>query len=89
MTPGQFGRLAAAVREVLNEAIAQEGSTLSDGTYRNALNGAGSYQNMHRVYMRHDEPCRTCGGGPVQRIVQAQRSTFFCPECQKAVGSRQ
>ena len=89
LTPDQIRRLAAAVREVLNEAIVHEGSTLSDGTYRNALNGAGRYQNMHRVYMRRDEPCRTCGGGPVQRIVQAQRSTFFCPKCQKAVGSKQ
>lgn len=82
LTPAQIGRLAASVRKVLNEAIVHEGSTLSDGTYRNALNGAGSYQNMHRVYMRHDEPCLTCGRGPVQRIVQAQRSTFYCPSCQ-------
>ena len=68
---------------ILNEAIAKEGSTLSDGTYRNAINGEGSYQNQHLVYDRADEQCLTCGKGIIQRTVQAQRSTFYCPKCQK------
>jgi formamidopyrimidine-DNA glycosylase len=66
----------------LNSAIEHEGSTLSDGTYRNALNQSGGYQNHHRVYDRAGKPCPTCGHH-VQRIVQAQRSTFFCPTCQR------
>lgn len=70
-------------REVLNEAIRYEGSTLSDGTYRNALNKDGSYQNAHRVYDREGETCLTCRKAAIERIVQAQRSTFFCPRCQK------
>jgi len=69
---------------ILNEAIEKEGSTLSDGTYRNAINGEGSYQNMHLVYDRADQKCSTCKSGTIQRIVQAQRSTFFCPKCQKS-----
>jgi formamidopyrimidine-DNA glycosylase len=68
---------------VLEMAIRYEGSTLSDGAYRNALNKAGGYQNEHRVYARAGEPCRLCGAGTIVRIVQAQRSTFFCPRCQR------
>jgi len=74
--------IAANTLEVLHEAIRYEGSTLSDGTYRNALNQSGSYQNAHRVYDRAGEICPTCRKGTILRIVQAQRSTFFCPHCQ-------
>jgi formamidopyrimidine-DNA glycosylase len=76
-------RLHAALRHVLEEAIRYEGSTLSDGTYRNVLSAAGSYQNHHRVYDREGQPCPRCRDGRIRRIVQAQRSTFFCPRCQK------
>jgi len=68
---------------ILNEAIEKEASTLSDGTYRNAINGEGSYQNQHLVYDRANEPCLTCQKGTIERIVQSQRSTFFCPRCQR------
>ncbi len=72
----------AAMRDVLETAIRFEGSTLSDGTYRNALNQNGGYQNHHRVYDRAGKPCRTCGSHTVQRLLQAQRSTFYCANCQ-------
>jgi len=75
-------KLAKSSREVLSKAIACEGSTLGDGTYRNALNQTGSYQNHHRVYMREGEACLTCRKGRILRVVQGQRSTFFCPLCQ-------
>jgi len=78
-------RIASATRRVLQKAIRYEGSTLADGTYRNALNKKGSYQNHHRVYGRESELCRCCRVGRVQRIVQSQRATFFCPECQPLV----
>lgn len=74
-------RIHSAMRHVLEEAIRHEGSTLSDGTYRNALNTAGNYQNHHRVYDRAEEQCGACRS-VIVRIVQAQRSTFFCPTCQ-------
>ena len=67
---------------VLHAAIRHEGSTLCDGTYRNALNQAGGYQNQHRVYDRAGEPCRQCSRTTIVRIVQAQRATFYCPTCQ-------
>jgi len=82
LTRDEWQRIQAATLEVLHDAICHEGSTLSDGTYRNALNNAGGYQNHHRVYGRAGDVCLRCGKGIVARIVQAQRSTFFCPICQ-------
>jgi formamidopyrimidine-DNA glycosylase len=81
LTRRQWEAIAAATRRVLEEAIRYEGSTLADGTYRNALNAPGSYQSHHRVYDREAHPCPRCGAA-IRRIVQAQRSTFFCPACQ-------
>ncbi|HLQ46501.1 MAG TPA: DNA-formamidopyrimidine glycosylase family protein, partial [Planctomycetaceae bacterium] len=83
LTRTQIGRLHAATQHVLLEAIKHEGSTLGDGTYRNALNESGGYQKAHRVYDRADMTCPSCGRGRIVRIVQAQRSTFFCPRCQR------
>ncbi|MFT5299661.1 MAG: formamidopyrimidine-DNA glycosylase [Mariniblastus sp.] len=68
--------------EVFETAIKYEGSTLSDGTYRNALNDSGSYQNEHRVYDREGETCFRCTRSKIERIVQAQRATFYCKKCQ-------
>ncbi|WP_437185390.1 bifunctional DNA-formamidopyrimidine glycosylase/DNA-(apurinic or apyrimidinic site) lyase [Planctomicrobium sp. SH668] len=83
ISTSKIRRLHAATLEILSEAIEYEGSTLGDGTYRNALNKDGGYQNKHRVYAKAGETCPTCSRGKVQRIVQAQRSTFFCGICQK------
>jgi formamidopyrimidine-DNA glycosylase len=76
-------RIAIKTREVLEMAVRYEGSTLSDGTYRNALNEQGGYQSHHRVYDRAGMICPGCEKSKIQRIVQAQRSTFFCPTCQR------
>lgn len=86
ITRRQWQRIIDGTRMILIEAIEHEGSTLSDGTYRNALNDSGNYQNYHRVYDRADEACIRCQGGQIRRIVQAQRSTFFCPNCQRKSG---
>ncbi len=82
LTRAQWQTIAEATRAILESAILCEGSTLGDGTYRNALNEVGGYQNHHRVYDRAGKSCPRCGGR-ITRIVQAQRSTFFCPECQR------
>ncbi len=79
----QVQRIQECTGEILNEAIQYEGSTLGDGTYRNALNKDGSYQNKHKVYAKAQSRCSTCQKEDVVRIVQAQRATFFCPRCQK------
>ena len=78
-----YTKLHEKMLDILLDAIKHEGSTLSDGTYRNALNKDGSYQNMHQVYDRADEICFTCKKNKVIRIVQAQRATFFCRRCQR------
>jgi len=84
LTRRDWQSIADATQEVLAAAIRYEGSTLGDGTYRNALNEAGGYQNHHRVYDRAGRPCPRCGpASTIRRIVQAQRSTFFCPACQR------
>ena len=86
LTGDDWRRLRIAVQETLRHAIRCEGSTLSDSTYRTALNAPGNYQGHHRVYDREGEPCSTCGRAMVQRIVQSQRSTFFCCRCQPSRG---
>jgi formamidopyrimidine-DNA glycosylase len=82
LTTSQWQAVHEHMLAVLNLAIRHEGSTLSDGTYRNALNKAGGYQSHHRVYDRAGEICLSCGQKEIVRIVQAQRATFYCPRCQ-------
>ncbi len=75
-------RLVAAVRAVLAEAVEVGGSSLRD--HVGADGELGAFQNRFAVYDREDEPCprRSCRG-IVHRTVQAGRSTFFCPVCQR------
>ena len=73
-------RLLASVRETLARALALGGSTLRD--FRDAHGMDGAYQDQSSVYGRQGLPCPNCAA-PVRRIVQAQRSTFFCSRCQK------
>jgi formamidopyrimidine-DNA glycosylase len=84
----QWEAIHVRMLEVLRLAIKHEGSTLSDGTYRNALNQSGGYQNHHRVYDREGQACVACRQGSIVRIVQAQRATFYCPACQTKRGRR-
>ena len=74
--------LAAVVRDVLNDAIEAGGSTLRD--FANAEGGQGYFQHRFDVYGREGKPCAGDGcNSVVKRLVQAGRSTFFCPACQK------
>lgn len=72
-------RLADAVREVLEEAIRQGGTTLRD--YVSPDGTPGYFRQKLCVYERAGEPCRRCGT-PIRRLAQGQRSTYFCPSCQ-------
>ncbi len=83
LKPVHWRRLHAAMLHILHQAIHYEGSTLSDGAYRNALNQDGSYQNQHQVYDRAGDICPQCGKAKIIRIVQTQRATFYCRKCQK------
>ena len=71
--------LAAAIRDVLEAAIAQGGTTLRD--FLSPSGDPGYFRQTLNVYERTDEACRRCGT-PIERIVLGQRSTWFCPECQ-------
>jgi len=75
-------RLAEAIRTVIADAVAAGGSTLRD--HRQADGSLGYFQHNFSVYDREGAPCPriTCTGA-VQRIVQAGRSTFYCPRCQR------
>ncbi len=79
----QWQRVHAEMLRVLHDAIEHQGSTLRDGTYRIARDVSGNYQFRLRVYQRHGQICLACGKAEIVRIVQAQRSTFYCPVCQR------
>jgi formamidopyrimidine-DNA glycosylase len=76
----ELQKLFLAVKEVLREAIALGGSSISD--YVDANGEEGFFQLQHRVYAREGEPCLVCKT-PIKRIVIAGRSSHYCPNCQK------
>ncbi|OGS93251.1 MAG: DNA-formamidopyrimidine glycosylase [Gallionellales bacterium GWA2_59_43] len=73
-------RLVEEIRATLTEAIAQGGSTLRD--FVNASGQPGYFQQNYWVYGRTGEPCRRCGTS-IRQIKQGQRSSFYCPGCQR------
>ena len=82
LTPREAQGLVPLIREVLAEAIEAGGSSLKD--YRQADGELGYFQHSFRVYGREGEACTTPGcESSIARIVQAGRSSFFCPHCQR------
>lgn len=80
VSAGRWDRLAVAVRETLDSALEAGGSTLRD--FASADGRPGHFQTKHAVYGREGKPCRTCGR-PIRQLRQGQRSTFYCPHCQR------
>jgi formamidopyrimidine-DNA glycosylase len=80
ITRDQLAKLLTAVKEVLKEAIALGGSSISD--YVDADGAEGFFQLQHRVYGRESEPCLVCKT-PIKRVVIAGRSSHYCRKCQK------
>jgi formamidopyrimidine-DNA glycosylase len=80
LTRDQLRTLHASIQEVLREAIALGGSSVSD--YVDADGEEGFFQLQHRVYGREGEPCLVCGS-PIKRTVIAGRSSHYCSSCQK------
>lgn len=72
--------LHAAIRQVLGRAVELGGSTLRD--FSSADGAAGHFQLQAMVYGRAQQPCRVCAT-PIKLIRQGQRSTYYCPKCQK------
>ncbi len=73
-------RLAAAIKAVLQEAIAQGGTTLRD--FVGGDGKPGYFAQRLRVYDRAGEPCPVCGT-TIKQLRQGQRSTYYCPHCQR------
>ena len=71
--------LHAHIRAVLQEAIASGGSTLRD--YATSEGSPGYFQHHFSVYGKAGKPCEKCDS-PIEKLVQAGRSSFFCPDCQ-------
>ncbi len=74
-------RLYDSMREVLGEAIAAGGSSISD--YVDARGESGMFHVEHRVYGRQGSPCLRCKMAKIRRIVVGQRGTHYCPRCQR------
>ncbi len=80
--PARIARLVPVIRDVLSQAIEAGGSSLRD--YRQADGELGYFQHTFRVYDREGQPCTNPGcATPIVRIVQAGRSTCYCPRCQR------
>lgn len=80
LTAKETARLARAIRAVLSNAVRAGGTTLRD--YVGADGAPGYFRQKLYVYERHGKPCRVCRT-PIRRLVQGQRATYWCPECQR------
>ncbi len=76
----RLAKLVGSIRQVLTESIEQGGTTLRD--FLNSDGEPGYFRQRLFVYERKGEPCRVCGT-PIQHAVMGQRSTYWCPKCQR------
>lgn len=77
----EWARIIQTTRRILKGAIRLGGTTVA--TFRNSRGAPGQFHLRLKVYGREGEPCHRCGT-PIVRLVQAGRSSFFCPGCQPA-----
>ena len=75
-----WGNIVKHTQIILEQALKNNGTTISD--FRRIDDKTGKFQQFLKVYGKNNQPCPKCGI-PIQRIVQQQRSTFFCLDCQK------
>ena len=80
ISAARWEKLARAVRSTLESALASGGSTMRN--FASADGSPGHFQHKHDVYGREGKPCRVCKT-PIRALRQGQRSTFFCPQCQR------
>ena len=80
LSRAEAARLVRGVRSVLRQAISEGGTTLRD--YLGTDGAPGYFRQRLYVYERRGKPCRRCGSA-VRAMTQGQRSTYYCPSCQK------
>jgi formamidopyrimidine-DNA glycosylase len=80
VTRDEVGRIVIATGQVLREAIGSRGTTFR--SYRDSRGRPGQFAQLLRVYDREGQPCPECGTA-IRGIVLGQRSSFYCPRCQK------
>jgi len=81
MSPARIERLVESAVEVMAEAIKQGGTSFDD-MYINVNGDSGFFEQSLNVYGLEGEPCSRCGGA-IKRIAFANRSSHFCPKCQR------
>lgn len=80
LNKNEIKKLIASIKKIIANAIEMGGSSISD--YQNAKGELGFFQNLHKVYDRNNQKCFDCDCN-IERIVQNQRSSFYCKICQK------
>jgi formamidopyrimidine-DNA glycosylase len=80
VTRDETERIVAATKDVLHEAIGSRGTTFR--SYRDSRGQPGGFSKLLRVYDREGKPCLECGT-PIRAVILGQRSSFYCPRCQK------
>lgn len=85
LNPQHLKELYGVLQAILKKAILLRGSSISD--FLDAEGEPGEYQQHHRVYGREGKPCLRCKT-VIRRISVAGRSSYFCPNCQKAPRGR-
>ena len=80
LSHARYDALAAAIKSTLRQALAAGGSSLRDFVHSDG--SSGCFQQQYYVYGRAGLPCRDCGT-PIRALRQGQRSSFYCPACQK------
>ncbi|HSZ73540.1 MAG TPA: zinc finger domain-containing protein, partial [Rhizomicrobium sp.] len=79
--PAEIEALVPAIKAVLHEALKAGGSSLRD--HKRVDGELGYFQKDFAVYDRKGKLCHRNDGSIIKRIVQAGRSTFYCPVCQR------
>ncbi|MCJ7578621.1 MAG: DNA-formamidopyrimidine glycosylase, partial [candidate division Zixibacteria bacterium] len=82
LSPQELKRLLQAIQKILKKAIRAGGSSIEN--YYNVNGEIGSFQLQHQVYGREGLSCKRCGT-KIKRIKISQRSSYFCPRCQKQI----
>lgn len=82
LTDDEIARLTAAIKDVIADGIAHNGTTFDAEGFRDAFGSPGGNLDYLRVYHRHGQPCLTCGRDTIAQMRLAGRSTHWCPTCQ-------